>query len=54
VAEERALGEPGALCDLGDRRLLVTAFGVGLERGLLQPAGRVWLPSTHDAPIHRQ
>jgi hypothetical protein len=31
----------GGFGDVGYRRLLVTAFGVELERGRLQPAGRV-------------
>ena len=47
VAEEGALGQAGTIGDLGDGRLLVTAFGVELERGLLEAAGRIWQPSTH-------
>jgi hypothetical protein len=47
VAEERPLGQPRALRDLGDRGLREAALAVELQRGLLEPSTRVWLPSSH-------
>jgi len=47
VAEERALGEPGAGGDLGHGGLLVAPLGVELERRLLQTPGGIWFPTTH-------
>ena len=47
VPEERSLGQPGPLGDLGDRGLLEPALAVELQRRLLEPAARVWLPSAH-------
>ena len=47
VAEERPLGQSRALGDLGDGRLVESAFGVELERRLLQATARVGLPPTH-------
>ncbi len=50
VPEERPLREPRPLGDLRHRGLLEPALAVQSEGGLLEPAARVWLPSTH-API---
>ena len=47
VAEERPLGEPRPLGDLGHRHLLEAALGEELERRLSQPAARARLPSHH-------
>ena len=47
IAEERALAEARALRDLGHRRLRVTSLAVKRERGLFEPAARVWLPAPH-------
>ncbi len=35
VPEERALGDPGSLCDFGGRRLVKPSLGVESEGGLL-------------------
>ncbi len=48
--EERSLREPRPLGDLRHRGLLEPALAVESQGCLLQPAARVWLPSTH-API---
>ena len=50
VPEERALGQPGALGDLGDGGVLEPTLAVERERGLLEPAPAVRLPTRH-API---
>src|SRR6185312_3369915 len=47
VAKEGALGEPGALGNLGDGRLFVPVLEVQLERSELQAPARIRLPSTH-------
>ena len=47
VAEERPLGEAGALGDLGRGRALVPALGVELERGFAQPEASVRFPAGH-------
>ena len=41
---DTVLGEPGALGDLGDRRLVESPLGVELERRLLEATARVGLP----------
>ena len=48
VAEERALGEPGAFGDLGRGRLVVAPLGEELERRLFESSPPVGLPSAHD------
>ncbi len=47
VAEERSLREPRPLGDLGHGGVLEAALAVERERGLLEPAARVWLPTRH-------
>jgi hypothetical protein len=47
VAEERPLGQSGALGDLGDRGLVESAFGVEIECRLLQATSSVGLPPAH-------
>ena len=47
VTEERALRDPGPLCDFGGRRLVESSLGVESEGGLLEPSATVRLPSTH-------
>ena len=47
VPEERPLGQPGALGDLSDGRLVEAALAVQLHRRLLEPPARVWLPAHH-------
>jgi hypothetical protein len=47
VAEERSGRDAGSLGDLGDRRLLVAAFDVQVERCLGEASRGSWLPSSH-------
>ena len=47
VPEERALGQPGTLGDLGNGGGLESTLAVERERGLLEPAAAVGLPTRH-------
>ena len=47
MPEEGALGEPGAVGDLGRSGLVEPTLAIQLQRGLRQPASGVGTPTTH-------